>query len=57
MLIRDTAVTILSVTCIFLLIWCFFATMDSRTQYAENKVILEQLCNLDKTSYFCRRLK
>lgn len=56
MLIRDTAVTILTVTCVFL-IWCFFATMDSRTQYVENKVIIEQLCNLDSTSYFCGRLK
>lgn len=27
------------------------------TQEAENKVIIEQLCNLDKTSYFCKRLK
>lgn len=57
MLIRDTAVTILSVTCVFLLTWCFFVTIDGRTQYAENKVIIEQLCNLDETSYFCGRLK
>lgn len=57
MLIRDTTVTILTVTCVFSLILCFFATMDSRTQYVENKVIIEQLCNLDSTSYFCGRLK
>ena len=57
MLIRDSALVFLAVTSMFLLVWCFFATMDSRTQYVENKVIIEQLCNLDKTSYFCGRLK
>lgn len=30
--------------------------MDAKTQEAENKVIIEQLCNLDKTSYWCKRL-
>lgn len=29
---------------------------DARTQEAENKVIIEQLCNLDKTSYWCKKL-
>lgn len=32
-----------------------FALVDSRTQQAENKVIIEQLCNLDKTSYWCKK--
>lgn len=29
---------------------------DARTQQAENQVIIEQLCHLDKTSYWCKKL-
>lgn len=29
---------------------------DARTQQAENLVIIEQLCHLDKTSYWCKKL-
>lgn len=29
---------------------------DARAQQAENHVIIEQLCHLDKTSYWCKKL-
>lgn len=29
---------------------------EARTQQAENQVIIEQLCHLDKTSYWCKKL-
>lgn len=32
------------------------ALADCKTQQAENKVIIEQLCHLDKTSYWCKKL-
>lgn len=32
------------------------ALVQARTQQAENQVIIEQLCHLDKTSYWCKKL-
>ena len=34
-----------------------FAICDSRTQYAENKVIIEQLCDINPNSYWCSKIK
>lgn len=34
-----------------------FAICDSRTQYAENKVIIEQLCDMKPDSYWCYKIK
>lgn len=32
------------------------ALVQARTQQAENYVLIEQLCHLDKTSYWCKKL-
>lgn len=29
---------------------------DAKTQQAENYVLIQQLCHLDKTSYWCKKL-
>lgn len=32
------------------------ALVQARTQQAENYVLIQQLCHLDKTSYWCKKL-
>lgn len=32
------------------------ALVQAKIQQAENQVIIEQLCHLDKTSYWCKKL-
>lgn len=42
----------MAITFVFVLSIC-----DSRAQYAENKVIIEQLCDVKPNSYWCPKIK
>ena len=44
-------ITTVAVTC------AIFALTDCRTQYAENIVILEELCSIKPEYHYCKRLK
>lgn len=56
---QDICYFIAGISLMFVIFMVFLSTAclyDARTQEAENKVIIEQLCNLDKTSYWCKKL-
>lgn len=46
------AVTVAIITTMIMIM----ALVQAKTQQAENYVLIQQLCHLDKTSYWCKKL-
>lgn len=57
MRLTDVIIMILVAYSIAITFTFVFAICDSRAQYAENKVIIEQLCDMKPDSYWCSKIK
>lgn len=56
MKLTDVIIMILVAYSIAVTFTFVFAICDSRAQYAENKVIIEQLCDINPDSYWCFKI-